>query len=216
MESEHTMDKNQQRPEHSWQSDVIAVTGTIGSGKSTFVRLLKELGAFVVDADQLAREVVEPGADALKEIVVNFGTEVLQEDGSLDRKALGTLIFNAPEKREILEKVLHPKIRERAKDKFQSALNDGHTKLIYEIPLLFETGSDKLGFKSIVTVFANDQICRERILKRNPELSEAQVRSRIKSQLPVEKKIAGADITIDNSTTLNELQEKAQRLIDSL
>ena len=124
---------------------IIGLTGGIASGKSTVTAMLKEKGAWVVDADQVARQVVDKGEPALEEIVNVFGSDVLQADGQLNRAALGTLVFSSEEKRHHLNQITHPKIRQKMLRMVEEFRNDASQQvLVLEVPLLFETGWDKL------------------------------------------------------------------------
>ncbi len=197
-----------------WRSEVLAITGTIGSGKSTFMKMLKERGVFTVSADDLAREVVAPGTAGLAEVQKAFGKGVLNADGTLDRAAMGREIFSRPDQRKRLEAILHPKIAARASELFRDALARGEKKLAYEIPLLFETGLNSAGFKKIIVITANDPICVARIMKRNG-LDRSEAEARIHAQWPVEKKKQGADIIIDNSGSEHDLAVQVEKLFPS-
>jgi len=118
--------------------DVYGLTGGIGSGKSTVAELLEEYGVPVVSADELSRVVVAPGSEGLRLVVERFGTEILAEDGSLDRRKMATLVFRDPERRRELEAILHPRIRDRFEQVLDALEKAGHEVAVYEVPLLFE------------------------------------------------------------------------------
>ena len=182
------------------ERQVVAVTGGIGSGKSTASRLFASCGAVVVSADQLAREVVLPGSETLSAVVSAFGPSVLAADGSLDRRALGSIVFADPVKRKLLEDLTHPAIRARAAEQFEHALTSGTPLVVYDCPLLFESGLDALGFRAIVTVTAPLERCIERVVARDG-LSPSEARERIAAQLPLEEKVRRSTHVLDNSGT---------------
>lgn len=199
----------------SWAKDVHAVTGTIGSGKSTVIKKLAELGAFVISADDLSHEVVQPGSNGLKEVITHFGAQYLKPTGELNREALGKLVFDDPKKRAELEAILHPRIATLAKDRFSEAIKQGKSKLVYEVPLLFESGLDQIGFKQIIVITAADEVCVERVKARN-KLSDEAARKRLQAQMPTKEKTSKADIVIDNSGTIVELDAAIRKLYAAL
>jgi dephospho-CoA kinase len=177
---------------------IIGLTGGIASGKSLVAGMLASLGAVVVDADKLAREVVEPGEPAYRSIVERFGSEVVTEDGYLDRQALGRLVFADADARRELEKIVHPAIAELANRRFEKERQRGTSLLFYVVPLLFETGMEAM-FDEIwlVTVDAETQI--DRLMKRDG-ISRAEALQKIGSQLPLEEKLGRSHVVIDNSS----------------
>ena len=178
---------------------IIGLTGGIACGKSTVAAMLAELGAFVVDADRIAREVVMPGEPALAEVAAVFGQAVIRDDGSLDRKKLGEIVFADPEKRKRLEAILHPAIRERMWTTIRRVkAHEPGRIVVADIPLLYETGQEHL-YDGIIVVYVPRELQIERLLRRNPELSEAQARERIQAQMDIERKKELADWVIDNS-----------------
>jgi dephospho-CoA kinase len=199
-----------------WQSHVIVVTGTIGSGKSTVTELLQKLGAFCVSADVLARRSLEPGSAGLAAVVKEFGPGVLNPDGALNRRKLGEIVFGDPARRKVLEAITHPIIADMAGEEFSQAVQDKSAEIfVYECPLLFETGLDKTGFKKIVLVTVQDETCIARIMQRDG-LDREQAEKRLQAQLPVQTKSALSDIVIDNSGTRDELESKIKALLASL
>lgn len=198
-----------------WYKHVVAVTGTIGSGKTSCVQYFKQCGAWCVSADDVAREVVAKGSNGLRAVVEKFGQEFLLADGSLDRKKLGAHVFNHAEARRELEAILHPLIHERVGELFRDALTKHFPLLVYDCPLLFEAGLNKKGFKAIVLVVAPPDECLRRIMSRDG-LPEQEAKRRIASQWPVEKKVREADIVIENSVGLEELGEKTQQVFERL
>lgn len=190
-----------------WQENVIIVTGTIGSGKSTVTALFQRNGAFCASADEFARRVVEPGSEGLSKVVEAFGSEVLTPDGRLDRRALGQIVFTNPEKRSLLESILHPRIGELTRKTFQEALSSRqYDILIYDCPLFFETELHKTKFRSVIVVTASKEVSISRIVKRDG-LTAEEAERRLEAQIPIEEKAAQADFVIENSGTLEQLEE---------
>ena len=171
---------------------LVGLTGGIATGKSTVAKMFKQCGAAVINADLLARQVVEPGKPAWRAIVKLFGKTVLNQDRSLDRQALGSIIFHNPKKRRQLERIIHPRVaREQARLTKAITRKDPNAVVIYEVPLLFEAGVDKRVDKIIVvTADRNIQIAR---LKKRDGLSRAEAIRRIRSQMPLAKKTQQAD-----------------------
>lgn len=202
--------------DHEWQREVAVVTGTIGSGKSTLVKVLAEMGAYCVSADELARRSVEKGSEGLEKIVAEFGSGLLSPDGTLDRKKLGEIVFRDPAKRAVLESITHPIIAALAEHEFTEAiLDDRAPVMIYECPLFFEAGLEGQGFGKVIVITADRDVCLERIMRRDG-LSREQAELRLAAQLPVEEKVRRADIVIDNSSTEEALREQVGKHFDAL
>ncbi|QJC51477.1 dephospho-CoA kinase [Paenibacillus albicereus] len=190
----------------------IGLTGGIASGKSTVSRMLRERGAFVSDADEAARAVVEPGEPALGDIVRAFGDGVLQPDGRLDRAALGRIVFGQPDKLRRLEGILHPAIRRRMQEEMEQAERHRPDRLVFaDIPLLFETGQDK-AYDGVLTVYAPADVQLERLMKRSG-MDEAEARRRIGLQLDLEEKRLRADWVIDNGGSEEETRLQVERFL---
>jgi dephospho-CoA kinase len=186
---------------------IAALTGGIATGKSTVAAILKKAGAFIVDADHIARQVVAPGLPAWDEIRRCFGDPILTPDGSIDRPALGKIVFNDPDLRRRLESIVHPHVGEQIDFQIrQIAENSPDAVVIMDIPLLFETGNIH-GFSDIIVVYAPEQIQFERLVARDG-LSPQEARARMASQMPMSEKIKKAGIVIDNSGTLAETQRQ--------
>lgn len=181
----------------------IGLTGGIGSGKSTVAALYAELGAHVIDADELAREVVRPGSDGLAALVEVFGVRVLADDGSLDRAGLAEIVFRDPEARQQLNAITHPRIAARTAELIAALPDDG--VLIHDVPLLVELGM-QAAYDLVVVVDAPDEVRLRRLVDRG--LTEADAQSRIAAQAPREQRLAVADIVIDNSGDLNSLRRQ--------
>ncbi len=187
---------------------IIGLTGGIGSGKSTVSDILKEQGIPVVDGDRIAREVVEPHRPAYDEIVRVFGTEVLQQDGTLNRKHIGEIVFSDPEKLSVLNSITHKEIYRVILERLESLKETGTTLVFLDVALLFETGFDQLTDR-VWVVDAPDAVRVERIQKRDG-LREEEILKRIQSQMSREMRNTKGDLVLDNSKGREEL--KAQIL----
>jgi dephospho-CoA kinase len=181
---------------------MVGLTGGIGSGKSTVAAMLAALGAVVVDADQIAREVVEPGTDGLAEVVATFGPSVLAPDGSLDRPALGRIVFADEAKRRALEAIVHPRVAARSAELVAAAPADA--VVVNDIPLLAETGA-RGRFDKVIVVVA-DMETRIARLVRARAITEDEARSRISAQASDDQRRAIADIVIVNDGTPDQLR----------
>ena len=184
----------------------IGLTGGIGSGKSTVSALLAARGAVVIDADRIAREVVEPGTPGLAAVVEAFGTAVLRADGSLDRPALAAVVFADPEARKRLDGIVHPLVRARAAELAGAAREDA--VVVHDVPLLVETG--QTGSYDVVLVVEADPDARvQRLVQRG--LTEEDARARIAAQATDEQRRAVADVVLDNDGTPAELAAQVER-----
>ena len=194
----------------------IAVTGGIGSGKSSVSSRLAAHGAVVVDADAIAREVVEPGTPGLAAVLAEFGRGVLSDDGSLDRAALAAIVFADPARRAALEASVHPLVGERSAELLASAPRDA--VVVYDVPLLAESlaTTRSLGhdFDLVVTVAAPVETRVARLVARG--MSEPDARARIAAQATDEDRAAIADHVLDNSGDLAALDAAVDRLWESL
>jgi dephospho-CoA kinase len=195
---------------------VIGLTGSIGSGKSAAAKVFEELGAYVLDADILAREVVEPGTPAYNRIVELFGSGILSKNGNLDRSAIAQIVFQDPLKRKDLEAIIHPAVRQLFSQKLANiAATDEKALVLAVIPLLFESSNPYPEIEAVIVVHAPDALCIERIMKRDscsPELAE----KKLASQLPQSEKIARADYTIQNDGTLAELKTRTVNFFNEI
>lgn len=190
----------------------VGLTGGVGSGKSVVARWLAELGAVVVDADVLAREVVAPGTAGLAEVVAEFGEGVLHPDGSLDRPKLGEIVFADPSARKRLEAIIHPKVRARAAEIERAAPPDG--VVVHDIPLLVETGQTDR-FDVVVVVDVPEDVQVERLTAMRG-MSEPDARARIGAQATRDQRLAAATYVLDNSGTLERLREQVEHLWTTL
>lgn len=194
---------------------IVALTGGIAAGKSTVTGALEELGAFVVDADVLAREAVKPGSAGLAAVVSRFGDGVLESDGALNRQALGNVVFADPQARRDLEGIVHPVVAELSKNAFQRAGREEPGRvLIYAIPLLAES-SRTAEFDLVVVVHAPAEE-RVRRLREHRGLSDADATSRVTSQATDSERLALADIVVDASGSEAETIARAQALYQAL
>ncbi|MBG9732843.1 dephospho-CoA kinase [Paenibacillus alvei] len=181
----------------------IGLTGGIASGKSTVSRLLVERGALLVDADKIAREVVLPGSPVLEQIAVHFGSDMLLEDGSLNRKRLGELVFASETSRKQLESITHPAIRQEIQRQTRQFEQEHPERLVVvDIPLLYESGLAEM-FDSIVVVYVPRSVQLQRLMERDG-WNEKEAEQRLNAQWSMEKKRDLADIVIDNSGSLQD------------
>ena len=189
---------------------VVALTGGIGAGKSLVAQYFSELGARVVDADQLSRIAIERGSEGFDEVITRFGESVLR-NGDIDRKALGEIIFKDKSAKADLEAIIHPRVREL----FFEVVNDlaADEILIYEIPLLVETGAAS-NFDQIITVEADIEIRKSRLLKRGMFISE--IESRLAAQASPAEREAVATHVIENSGDEDQLLRKVENLWEEL
>lgn len=176
---------------------LIGVTGGIATGKTTVDRMLAAHGATVIDADELAREVVRPGEPALEEVATRFGRDVIQPDGSLDRTRLGRLVFADSEARRDLELITHPRIIELMTERIATALAGPAPLVAVDIPLLFENAREAM-FEGVLLVYAPPEVQVKRLRERNG-LDEAAALQRLAAQLPIEEKRGRSTWIIDNS-----------------
>jgi len=201
---------------------IIGLTGGIGSGKSTVSNYLTEKGYHVLDADQIAREIVLPGSEMLIRLTAAFGDEIINEDGTLNRKKLAAIVFSDPEKKKTLDGLMHTEILEliherilRYREKAETVAAKGDPGKKYRVifidaPLLFETGLDK-NVSEVWVIDADDETRIKRIMERDG-LEREEILSRINSQMPRDEKNRRADVILDNTGD----QESLYRQIDML
>lgn len=190
---------------------VLGMTGNIASGKSTVAEELARRGAIVVDADQLAREVVASGSSALKEIVETFGRDILNNRGELDRDKLGQMVFADVKVRAMLNRIVHPEIAKKSIKRLQELKQRTDIPLVvYEAPLLFEVGAESRVDKVlVVTIDPEEQLKRLRVRDR---LSEVTAQQRMAAQMPQQEKVRRADFVIDNSGSVDETLKQVDLL----
>ncbi|RIX46512.1 dephospho-CoA kinase [Paenibacillus nanensis] len=193
---------------------IIGLTGGIASGKSTVGSMLVELGARLVDADAVAREIVQPGEPALAAIASLFGQAVLQPDGTLNRSALGGIVFQDGEALAKLEAITHPAIRKRMWDRIHTYKKEAPDGLIIgDVPLLYETNQETL-YEGVMVVYVPEEEQVIRLMQRNA-MTEEEARRRVSLQMDIEEKRRRADWVIDNSGTLEETREQVLRFWNS-
>jgi len=188
---------------------IIGLTGGIGSGKSTVSAMLRDLGATVIDADEGARAVVQKGGPAFDEVVATFGREVVGKDGQLDREKLADLVFRDEAARQKLNAITHPRVRAWMAERMQAAPDAGAEVVVLDIPLLFESGSAE-GMDEIVVVWAPEDQQVARAVGRGGR--EADVRARVKAQMPLDEKRARATRVIDNSGSIRQTLRQVEGL----
>ena len=190
---------------------IIGLTGSIASGKSTVANMLKEMGFPIIDADLVARIVVEKGTATLEKIKETFGSGVIQEDGSLNREELGEIIFTNPSKRKLLNDIIHPAIRAEMLAQKGHLVQQGHPVIIMDIPLLFESRLQSFVDK-ILVVTVTEQTQLERLMSRNG-FTQEEAKLRIQSQLPLSVKEKGADAVIYNNGTIEETKQQLIKIL---
>jgi dephospho-CoA kinase len=189
----------------------VALTGGIASGKSLVAAELAARGAVIIDADVLAREVVEPGTPALAAIIDKFGPQIMR-DGELDRSQLGAIVFADPDARRDLERIVHPAVRARAAELERAA--DPDAVVVHVIPLLVETGQQQ-DFDVVVTVDVDHETQIQRLIARNG-FSRAEAAARVDAQADSEERRTAADVVVDNHGNLEDLREQIAALWDVL
>jgi len=188
---------------------LIGLTGGIGTGKSTVSAMLRGLGAAVVDADEGARAVVEPGTPGLRAVAEEFGPGVLAPDGRLDRAALAEIVFRDPERRARLNAITHPLVGAWAAERTADAIVRGARIVVHDVPLLFE--NQRQGqFERVILVYAPDEVAVRRLLEKG--MTEEQARARIAAQMPIEEKRRLADYVVDNSDGLPDTERQVREL----
>ena len=184
----------------------VALTGGIGSGKSTVAEILQELGALVIDSDALSREVIERGSDGFDQVIARFGDSILK-DGEIDRVALGSIVFAEEKARKDLESIIHPLVRERA-EKIAARAGEGRV-VVNQIPLLFETrGAGR--FDYVITVESDENLRRERLRARG--MKDYEISRRIAAQASDQERASIADVVVNNNGSLDELSRSVEQL----
>ena len=193
----------------------VGLTGSIAVGKSFVLEVLRELGCAVLDADRTAREVVEPGLPAFKDIVQTFGNEVVAADGSLDRSKLGVIVFNNVAKRELLNAIVHPRVIEAQDQWLQAAeKNQPHGIAVVDAALMIESGGYKR-FDKLIVVWCDPAVQLYRLIRRNG-LDEAEAKKRIAAQMPQEEKKGYADFLIDTSSEREDSRQQTVEIFNKL
>ncbi|OFG64418.1 dephospho-CoA kinase [Listeria monocytogenes] len=190
----------------------IGLTGSVATGKSTVSNMIQQAGIPLVDADIAARKVVEPGTEGLKEIVAYFGEEILLADGTLDRAKLGEIIFKDKEKREKLNEITHPRVKDYMLEARERFFRAGEELIFFDIPLLFESHLESL-VDQIVVVWTTPETELKRLMERNNLTKEDALR-RIESQMGIDEKARKADFVIDNNESLEKTQKQVYTFIE--
>lgn len=187
----------------------IGLTGGIASGKSTVGGYLRELGAHLIDADQVAREVVEPGTEGLREVAERFPFAIAP-DGRLDRKALGAWIFSRPDERAALNAIVHPRIQDAVREKTERLEAQGVRQVVYDAPLLIENGLHH-AMDAVILVAVPREVQLQRLIARDG-LTREEAEARLASQLPLEEKRKVATHVVDNAGSLSSTREQVERI----
>ena len=194
---------------------IVGLTGGVASGKSVVSRILKEEGAYLIDADQIARELVQPRASAWEELVKVFGKEILQKDGSIHRKKLAAKVFSDPTQRDLLNRTLHPRIKEEMGRRLKAiGQKDPEAIVVIDAPLLVETGDHREMDKVIVVISTEaQQIAR---LREREGMDQEEARRIMASQIATEEKVKVADFVIRNEGSLEETERRAREVFQEL
>jgi dephospho-CoA kinase len=194
---------------------VVGLTGGIATGKSTVSNMFRQLGAPIVDADRIARWAVEPDRPAWLDLVAYFGEEILLPDRTVNRVKLGEIVFSDALKRDKLNRIVHPRVREESEKQIRQYLEaDPKRPVIQDVPLLIETGLHSKMDKVIV-VYADEPTQLRRLMERN-DLSEKEAMQRIRAQMPIEAKRVYADYIIDNRGSIEETREQVIQIWEEL
>ena len=194
---------------------LVGLTGGIATGKSTVSAILRRLGSEIIDADHLARDVVEPGQPAWTEIVAEFGQDVVTAGGALDRKKLGAIVFANPERRRRLEAITHPAIRERFLARLDELAERGFTGIVvFDAAVMIESGNYKNMDRLVVVV--TDEATQMARLRGRDGTDDAEGRRKIASQMPLAEKAKLADYVIDNSGDRDATAEQVPRVFAAL
>jgi dephospho-CoA kinase len=193
---------------------LVGLTGGIASGKSTVAKILERLGAAVINADALSREVVEPRKEAWREIIDTFGAGILQPDQTLDRQKLRTVIFNDRDGRKKLEAIIHPRVRALAEERIREHAVAGYSIIVYEVPLLFE-GNLHEWLRPVILVACNVDTQRTRLQKRD-QLTQTEAQKHIDAQMSLEEKRRLADYVIENDGSLANLEQQVRTVLEKI
>lgn len=193
---------------------IVGLTGGIATGKSLVAGELKRCGAAVIDADRISREIVEPGKPAYNDIVKEFGPGIIQPDGTVDRKALGNIVFCDPVALDRLNSITHPRIRERIREEAGRLSADGDAIVVLDIALLIEMGV-RYEVEKIIVVYCDDEQQVQRLMERD-NLTRVEAQKRLSCQMDIKEKLKYADYVIDNSGPMDKTIEQARALYGEL
>ena len=193
---------------------LVGLTGGIASGKSTVAAILRRLGAAIINADELSRDVVQPEQDAWKEIIKTFGPDILQEDKTLDRRKLRKIVFDNPEARKKLEAIIHPRVRALAESRISELAAAGSSVIVYEVPLLFEA-QIHLWLRPVILVACDLETQKKRLLERD-HLTALEAQQHLDAQMSLEKKRKLADYVIENDGTREELEQQVRAVLQKI
>jgi dephospho-CoA kinase len=188
---------------------LIALTGGIGSGKSTVSGFLREMGVTVIDADEATRAVQAPGSEGLRRLVEAFGPDILDASGALDRPRLAAIAFGDPDARRRLNEIVHPLVREWMAERQREAAERGDEVVVLDIPLLFESRGAS-GFDAVILVYAPEEVQLRRLVEQRG-MDERAARERLAAQMPIEEKRVLASHVIVNTGTLEDLRAEVER-----
>ncbi len=193
----------------------IGLTGSIACGKSTVSNMFKELGAYIIDSDEIAHDALKKTEKPYKQVLEIFGDSILDEQGNIDRKKLGKIVLNDKSKLAILESIIHPYINEKRQEIENAILKENKNAIIvYDVPLLFEKQLEK-NFDKVIVVYANKNVQIERLMKRQ-NLTYDEALKLINLQMDVEEKKKRADFVIDNSYSLEETKKQVLEIFEKL
>src|SRR4030095_10957026 len=193
---------------------LVGLTGGIASGKSTVAKILERLGAAVINADALSREVVEPGQEAWRGIIDTFGAGILQPDQTLDRQKPRTVIFNDRDGRKKLEAIIHPRVRALAEERIREHTAAGYSIIVYEVPLLFE-GKLHEWLRPVILVACDVDTQRSRLQERD-HLTQTEAQKHIDAQMSLAEKRRLADYVIENDGSLGNLEQKVRTVLEKI
>lgn len=194
---------------------LVGVTGSMGAGKSMVAKMLRELGAHIIDADKICHDLVQPGKPALQEIVESFGEEILQADRSLNRSKLAKIVFADPGKKKVLEQILHPKVFvEEQKLYAEIRASDSKAVVVIDAALLIESGNYR-NMDKVVLVRCDEETQIQRLLKRNI-WSREEIIKRLQNQMSAEEKIKVTDYLVPNDTSVADLEKHVKTLYAEL
>jgi len=191
----------------------VGLTGNFGMGKSTVLRLFKTLGAYTIDADELVRDILKK-PDPINRIAALMGKEVITKKHVLNKNRLASMIFNDPEKRKTLERIIHPEVLKAAMNiKSTILLRDPHAIILFEVPLLFEAGYEKI-FDRVIVVYCNKKTAITRLIRKG--FSKEEAIKRMQAQMPISRKKAKADFLIDNNLSMSNTKLQVKRIFKEL